>query len=90
MAKKLLIPKAHVRFFSHEKNCFDEFVTISESWENRVIFTRSVKLSSLVIKSVCDFMSNHPSNGAIIQVAWPVIGEKYALQNSGGKLNGIF
>ena len=31
MAKKLLIPKALRKIFSHEKNCFDEFVTISES-----------------------------------------------------------
>ena len=49
-----------------------------------------VKLPSLIVESMRNFVSNNPSNSSIIQISRSVIGKKYALQNSSWELNWIF
>ena len=52
--------------------------------------TLLIKLSSLIIKAMSYFMTNHPSNGSIIEVPWSFTIEEHTLKYTSRKLYGVF
>lgn len=44
-----------------------------------------IKLSSLVIETVCDFVANDKTDGTVIQITWPIGRKELSLKNASWK-----
>ena len=51
--------------------------------------TFHVKLSTLVVESVCDLVPDDPPDGPVVHVARPVVGEEDSLQDSRRELDRV-